>query len=314
MNYQNQTRALIETSLIGVIGAMLSVAFAGINVPIMSLFTVIWPVPFIILGAKRGLRYCFLSIIISTTLTFFIINQVAAITLFFTFALTAIAMAYSMKNRYSAVKTLAIGMVGWLLSSVMVIYIFSTIIEVNLVNEIKESIRVFLEYNINALGLGEQGEDYVRLFYDAYLLIIPSVMFLFSLFVSFVNLILSTVILNRLGVKVDTLPSFDHWRMPDNVNIGIIVLMVMTYLLKLMNIPYYETVMSNLIVIFTIGFLIQGVAIVAFWLKKLRVKQVLIFIIVGIMMVAGFFVIPLVILGMLDVAIDIRKLRRRRIK
>jgi len=314
LNTKIETKALLESSLMAVLGVVLAFLTA---MPFLSLLIIIYPIPFIVLGVRRGLKYSVLSILVSSILISVSLDPGLGLGLLIMFALMTLIISYFLKKGQQPLNGLIFGAVAWILSTIAMISLLDAITGVNFVDYIREIINTTIEQNANMLPLSEMKEENLKDIYNASVMTIPAFTLMFGIFISFINISLASLVLSRTGNRVKKLPPFQNWKLPDNVNIGIIVLMILTYLLKLSNAPYYETIMSNLVVVFAIGFVIQGFAILTFLLKKRRLPNLVIGLLLGaVFLFIGPLFLPLLILSSLDIILDYRKIRssRRRFK
>ncbi len=101
--------------------------------------------------------------------------------------------------------------------------------------------------------------------YKYLLLIIPAILLIMSLVVSYLNCLLSSIGLKKMGIGIINIPKFSRFRLPNNVIPGIIVMFLGVYIMNKLEMPYYETVLINLVVLVGFMFIIQGLSVVDYF-------------------------------------------------
>ena len=148
--------------------------------------------------------------------------------------------------------------------------------------------------------------------YKYLLLIIPAALLILSSIASYINYLLSGIILERLGIKIVNIPRFSKLKLPNNIMLGIILMFAVTFIAGQLGFPYYETVIINIGVLLMMGFFIQGLSVADFFLN--RVKIIPIFkIVFYILFLLNPSMIPIItMIGFIDTLFDIRKIRKPR--
>ena len=145
---------------------------------------------------------------------------------------------------------------------------------------------------------------------DYVLLILPAIMIIFSLVIAYLNYLISSLMLRRLGYGIVSIPKFSRFKLPNNVLLGTGIMFLGAFILKSLKLFYYETVFLNITVIASFMFFTQGLSVIDYKLieKDLgKIPRVFIILFFTIMLPLGWIIS---LIGVLDVIIDFRKLRK----
>lgn len=142
------------------------------------------------------------------------------------------------------------------------------------------------------------------------ILILPSIIMISSLVIAYINYLVSALILRRLGYGIVSIPKFSRFQLPNNILLGTGIMFLGAFILKVLKLFYYETILLNITVIVSFMFFAQGLSVIDYKLIQRKTPMLLrVFIIIVFAMLLPFgWMIS--ILGVLDVIIDFRKLRR----
>lgn len=281
---------------------------------ILILFPVLFIVNIIQDGLSEGLANMMMTLIIIS-----IVESIPmGIFLAIAFVPFTIIISLLIKKRKGNVNILgysSVAFFGSILFMMLVIKLTGT----DIVKLIEESSREVFDMQLEAfknLGLGKY-ELFIRteMLEDRYkyvLLIIPATLLILSSVASYINYLLSGIILERLGIKIVNIPRFSKLKLPENIIIGVILMFAITFIAGQVGFIYYETVFINIGVLLMMGFFIQGLSVGDFFLNRLKMKPIfkVIFYIIFLLNPA---MIPIVtMLGIIDTVIDLRKIRKPR--
>jgi len=113
----------------------------------------------------------------------------------------------------------------------------------------------------------------------------------------------------KLRVKLVPLGRFSHFRLPNNIAIGILIFAVGTYIISRTNIVNSDTLTANLVFMFQIMFFIQGLSVVRFMMDRYKIKKPLRIIFTLAIIFNSYLMMATTFMGLLDQIIDIRKLK-----
>ncbi|WP_432662024.1 DUF2232 domain-containing protein [Wukongibacter baidiensis] len=313
MSTRKKTSAMVESALITAIAVIF--ALAGIYIPLVNVLLMFLPVPFIIIGAKNGFKYSILSLIVATFMIGSFTDPLRAILFFVTTGFGAITIGYMIKKKYSFSLTMFFGSIASIISVIISFALMPKIFGAGPIEMIES---VFVQSREMYEGLiemskmdAEQTEQILSMIdqmKNLYLLIFPSAIIMSSVFSTYINYLLSGVILRRIGFTIDKPKKFGHFRLPTNFMMGALVIVILTYLASRFDIVNSDALNANIIYLFQIIFIIHGLAVASFLIEKKGIgtalrRTILIFILFipianGVLLFTGLF----------DVIFNIRKL------
>ena len=309
----NKKKKIIEIILITTISTFIML----LGIYYLPLMIFLFPVPFIVLGVKYGMGVNIVCMIISTIAIGLLTDNVSGIFMLLSFLPASIALNYTIKGRKTSLETMVISTLVLIVSFFIVLSIMRDIAGVSIVAQLEEFYTEFLNAQIELLketGLSNyellKVTDFLESKLSETLLIIPSIIMIFSLITAYLNYLLSVLILRKLGYGIVCIPKFSRFSLPNNILLGIGIMFLGAFLLKVFKLSYYKTIFLNITTIVSFVFFLQGLAIIDYRLIKknrnwfLRVLAILFF--TMILPLGGF----ITILGVLDVFFDFRKLRR----
>lgn len=279
---------------------------------ILILFPVLFIVNIIQDGLSEGLANMLMTLVIIS-----IVESIPmGIFLAIAFVPFTIIISLLIKKRKGNVNILGYSSVAFF-GSILFMMLIIKLTGTDIVKLIEESSREVLDMQLEAfknLGLGNY-ELFIRteMLEDRYkyvLLVIPATLLILSSIASYINYLLSGIILDRLGIKIVNIPRFSKLKLPENIIIGVILMFAVTFIAGQLGFIYYETVFINIGVLLMMGFFIQGLSVADFFLNRLKMKPIfkVIFYIIFLFNPA---MIPLVtMLGIVDVVLDLRKIRK----
>ena len=295
----------------------ISVLFMLIAVYYAPELMFLYPVFFVVLGVKQGINYNILALLTSTLILGLIVGMVFAISILIAFAPLSIILSYTIERRRKSLEIISISTLFLFISFLLIIIIMRGMTGVNLINQLEDRFAQLLDSQMNALRnmdlssyemlkIGDGLESIVR--YT--ILIMPSIMIISSLAMAYLNYLISVLILRKFGYGLVSIPKFTKFQLPSNILLGTVIMFIGTFILKGLKLFYYETILLNITVLVSFIFFVQGLSVVDHkFVEKglpviLRIAIILFF---AVLLPFGWIIS---ILGLLDVIIDFRKLRR----
>lgn len=311
-NKNNKTKAFTESVLITAI--MTVYILLGLNfIPIIG---ILYPIPFVVLGIRNGIKHNVLSILASSILVGLLVDLYTGAFIFIIFGPLSIVLTYLIKKRKSSQDILVICTIISLISYLITIRLIGRVSGINFSHQLDETFKQALKMQVDVMkdmGLSSyemyKTEGLLENAFDYVLLIVPSMVIVFSLFTSYLNYLISSSILKRLGYGEMKIPKFSHFRLPGNIILGTIVMFLGSSLLKKFKISYYETIFINVTVLAALIFFLQGLAVISYLLNKINLSRIL----KTIIMLAIILFIPLggfiSLLGLLDAVFNFRRIQ-----
>lgn len=274
----------------------------------------LYPLLFIILGVRHGLKYTLIGLLASATLISLIIDLVLGVLMFIAFMPLTITLINMIVKRKNPVETLIYSTITFLGSVLLIIFLVNingvSIIgqlKMNITQAINNQLKVLEQLNLTKEQMAEI-KNLHKNYLEIVLAMIPSVIMIFSLVVSYLNYLLSTLFLRKLGYAVVFVPKFSNFKLPRNIFFGLGIMFFATFLLARYNLFNSSEVIVNLIVLTLFIFFIQGISVIDYKLKNKNIRTVwrifILLLILEMIPIAGFLII---ILGLFDAIFDFRK-------
>lgn len=312
MNLDNDNKKSLESV---VVTALMSV-FMMFSIYFMQPLLFIFPAPFVMYGIKNDLLSSLLSLVTTLLIVGFILGPSIGLLYSLLFIPFVAVSIHLIKKRTKAIKVVLYSGVAFFISA-LILYGISSYNGVDLVGQLEEQFSLILSGQMDYLkemGLTSyellQRRDFLKSEYEKIILLIPSVMLASSLVVSYLNYLLTTFGLKKIGLSILNMPRFSMFKLPDNFSIGALVMIVTSFIMTWINIPYAEALYINITILLGVILFIQGLSIVNFFLLKIRTKKFLRVMTYFIIFFTPQFFPVISILGGLDVIFDLRKIRR----
>ena len=194
------TNRLTETAIITAI----IVVFMIMGVYILPLVFIIYPVPFIVLGVRNGMKYSILSILVSTIIVGMLINIVEGIYILAISSIVALPIIYMLKKKSDSTKIIIVSSVISLIATALMIFILTQLTGINILDGIKvyfdeilSTFKSMVETNNVSPTEKEQYIDLMKFTIEQMILLIPSSIIITSIFYSMINYWLGIIILNK---------------------------------------------------------------------------------------------------------------------
>ena len=269
-----------------------------IGIYYLPLIMFLYPILFIILGVRYGLNYAVLGLAISALSLGLMIDMVSGIFIFLAFAPLSISLVYTIKMRKSSVIVLFVSTIVFLISIVLIMNFMENITGISIITSLEEFLNQITNYWIEVLKESGLSNDEILEFKDNLenrseyiLLIMPSIVMMFSLITAYFNYLLSASFLRKLGYGIVSIPKFSRFKLPNNILVG-------------------TAIFINITVIISFIFLIQGLSVVDYKLIQKNIKLIprILIVLVFMIIIPLGWILPLI--GILDVIFDFRKFRK----
>ena len=307
---------LPQASLIATIGIVLALLTA--YVPMLSIMSLVIPVPYAIIATLTDKKYSVLSLIITFFILIFCVNPVYSVSICIMNIVPGIVIGSIAKgqineefpNRFEPVF---IGTIMVIISTIAFYFVANILFGTNLLDEFTRIMKEAMNLQIDIMT--QAGLEITSSFKIDDLLtyiknMLPTILFIEGMIISFVIYYIEVFILNR--VKKLNIPKlrFGDFYLPGNAITISFLLYSLVIILDLLKVNLYtDLIMINLQMIFNFMFMIQGTAVgITYfrkWIKQGTIKMV--FMSVFMIYIFGFMGISFI--GMLDSIIDFRKVR-----
>jgi uncharacterized protein YybS (DUF2232 family) len=308
---RHETRSLTEGAMLAAITVLLSLLGAYV---FPYVFFIV-PVPLAILVYRHGLRQGILVAITSSLLAGILIHISTTVILLLVFGLVGVALGAAMGENLSAPRVLLIGVGASLIAYVLLILVSQAFFGVNVMEMLLESFEISADQISRVYeGLGmepdqiAEAQTMLQEMMAMMKRVLPATFLLSALLLAFLNFWLTRLILGRLGHEIGWFPPFAQWKFPWYTAWGYILGLGLPLVAKG---DLAQTIASNLQILFTYFFLIQGLALVWFLLDKYNIVGFMRgFILFLILLPGTAFSVFVIWAGLFDTWFDFRKLER----
>jgi len=313
LNTQKRTRGMVEASLMTALTCLF--AIVGTYIPLLAFVLLFIPIPLIVLGKRHGIHFVVLSIIASAIIIGSLTEPVYSIFVVALPGITAIVMGYLMNKDYPPGKVLAGGAVAALISSLLSISLTALISGVGSIKSISEMFKEISEMQLSmsrTLGMGDQELEKMRTTLESTMeiatMIIPSEIMMSSVFLAYINYVLTIQVLKRIGYKVEPLKPFKEFSLPKSILMGTSIIAVLSIFMKYVPGIDYNTLVANVFVVFQFIYLLQGLAVVIYFMAKINLGKALRTVLIVFLFFnqMGLFIIAVV--GFIDIIVNFRKI------
>lgn len=314
-----KTTSLVEGGILAAIAIVF--ALASVYIPILGIvINMIWPVPFLLLGARHGLKMSLMCLAAAGIIISILINPLQGISSVLGLGFIGIALGYAIRHEFSPMKSMVVGVTSSFISKVVVILISIFVMGVNPITmqaemapaAIDQAMKVYEGFNV----LSPEQLTEMRNMLDKTLgmlkYIMPAAFFLASVIDTYINFIIAGKILARMGKVVPSLAPFREWRLPIYIPAIYAVSMVLVSLYHTTPDNILYQIGANLNVITNVILLIQGISIVYFFIHHYQwpgiAKTILFILLFSSQMVSQVIVFT----GLLDSLFDYRKIANKK--
>lgn len=289
----------------------------GIHVvPLLMLFI---PVPFAILGIRNGIYINVISIIATSIIIGVLLGFISGVSIILIFAPLSLALNYCISKRKDSMETIFITTIAFFISFLVLIGLEANISNLNLTKQLESNFTQLLTMQIdmlNEVGMSKyevlRTTDLLENAYKTIIILIPSLISIFSLAVSYINLLFSSIILRKMGYGIANYKRFSKFKLPNNIIPGIGIMLFTAFIIKTLKIQYHEALLINITFLISFVFFLQGLAVLDFLLIKSKLHVVFRILIISLNIVFIPMSSILFFIGIFDSIFDIRKIGRRK--
>lgn len=314
-----QTRALVEGAIFAAITVVIGVI--RFYIPIISLISIVWAVPTILIAFRHGFKVSIASAAISSVLVAIVTQPIQGLGFFIGFGLPGIIMGYLLKRRLSPGNTILVTGIALAVCGAVSIYLGMLVAGVDVVQaydkmftDMKNAYGEMADSMANMPGANREemlkGTEAFEKSMEMVKLILPGGILLSGIMMSFVNFKLTRIVLKRINYFIEDVKPFAQWRLSNAWMVFATSMLIFAvtemYLIRL---PQLYAVTMNIFTVATMIFAVLGVAVIKFFLDKYPIPK-------GVKGVILFFVLLafrniIFLVGILDISLDFRKLRSK---
>lgn len=312
----NNKLRLPQASLIAALGILL--CLMTVYVPMLGILSIAVPVPYAIIGTLTDNKYSILSLIATFFILMFTVNPLYSLSVCIISIIPGIFVGSSIRNKqvneeFNEFEPIFVGTVVTMICVIVFFFVANIFFKTNILNEfmniIKESINVQIDIMQKAgmsITEGFKATDIVNYINN----MLPTMLFLQSMMIAFIIYALEVFILKRVRIVNLRLPKFTDFYLPGNAVTISFTLYILILFMDLMQVNLHtDLIMLNLQLIFNFMFMLQGIAVSIYYLRKWIKNGSLKMIFMSVLILSIFGFIGISFVGMLDSIIDFRRVR-----
>lgn len=320
MNRNLKTSSITEAAMIT--GILVIVAYIS---SFFSFVLFFYPTPAIFLAKRKGLRYASLSLIAAGILISMLLGLQNGITFLILYSPMSIALAYGTCKNEEPNKTILYGSAAFMISFVIFVLLMQAILGISFVQQLElmyeESINMTKDMligtagnidNESISGIAEELDNMAITMSYIINNLFPAILIVSSVAMSYVNYIVASKFAKRFSIDIRQHTGISHFSFPRNFMIAMAALLLLSYLMSVFNINV-RIIQSNIFFIAYMAMFVQGFAVLKFFLIKWNLNKVLITIILILVLLGAMFGQILVLTGVLDLVLDLRKIKHNAI-
>lgn len=305
------------------ISSMVEAAIVSAFLVILALFSTyafqlldfLFPVPVILLASRRNFKYATLSAVTATILVLLIIGIQLSIMYICIYTPLAIVIAYFVNKEKESHVCIFSGTVVVIVTSVVALQICKLFFGVEVVKEFDIMINQFFEINksiINSINFsniqGQRLEEMTKIMINLVKQLVPTFIIISAVALTVVNYMIACMIARKFKIKIKPMKDIMFFKLPKSFLLGVILMLIITNILSRLGTTSYEVVTSNLIVLIILCFLLQGLAVLKFFLVKKKANAFIRFIVIIAIIIIPYLNLLAVSLGLGDYVLNLRRL------
>ena len=308
------TKSIVEGAFLSAITALLFLA--SLYIPLLgTLISFLCPLPIIILCLRHNLKVAILALFVSFFLITLVAGPFQGLIAVLGFGILGIALGVVIKKKMSLLEILLVGSLTSFISKILLMFIGLWLLGVNplllSLEQIDQGINQSLHFYQNIGITPEQLEAYKNSLLQSLELIkiaFPAMLILGSVFDTIINYWVTGKIIKRFGYLLAPLTPFHQWRVGHSFFWSYMLGMILLIINTRFNIPALQRIWVTIQLLFSIIFLITGLAVISYLFDHYKIKKFFFWVTCVLIFIQPFLSLVVTWVGILDVWLDFRKL------
>ncbi len=294
-------------------------AFMSAYLPVIGAFVnLIWPVPIILLGVRHGYKWSLLTTAAAGLLIALLMHPLHAVSIVVGFGLIGIVLGHAIREKYGAMKTLAVGSLASLLSKAAVMGIAFLVSGVDplfgqsdiAAKALEQSLELYQSMGIQGEQLDKMRENMATIG-SLIKIILPAGFVMAAVVDTYLNYVVARLVLRKLGHVLPEFPPFSRWQLPRAIAYAFVLALVMLYWGQTREIGWLKDVAMNIQVISSAMLFVQGLSLAVFLLERYNVSRLFRGMLFFFIFTNGFLTQIVILAGAFDMVLDYRRLREQ---
>lgn len=310
-----------------ILSSMLLV-FIGIYIQPLSVVIFFSGIPFMMLAHKDSLNTslisCFISFIITILISIVMSSFSLSIISLFSLIVIHIPLSFmgiKIRGNKNILSNITRGFIFMSIGAALYISLINNIFDFNFLDQMRYSIETtvnLMRENSSQLGqmskltaIDKLNNMDINMIVDSVIKIIPSMIILVFILISTANYFVGGSIIKKLYKEEDVYePEFKNIVVPGDPFFGFLTSYILYFVLISTKIAQQDILISNIIVVFMMIFLLQGIGVTSYLLEKFKVSNIIKYIIIIVSVLMSNIFIMISVLGFLDSFMNFRKIKR----
>lgn len=288
----------------------------SLHVPQLSLLLLLVPVPFALIGTLTNIKNNIIILILTCVVSIFFVKPIYIADVFINSIIPGMLIGMVAKkvlknqdsNKYEPIFA---GSLIFIFSIAIHYFISKYTFNIDLLEEILGIFNTSLEDQKSLIEAATDIEIFnTQNIMDTFRNLIPSMLFFRGMILSIVIYLVEVFALRKMKYGNLSDIKFRYFYLPGNAIMISFILYLLMILLSSMKTPLYtEAIFLNLQVVFNFMFIIQGLSVCTYFVKKWLSKGTGKKVLIGVLCVGIFGVTGISFIGMVDSILDFRNVR-----
>lgn len=312
---KQKTSAMVEAGILSAIAIVF--AMISMYVPVIGMFiNFIWSLPIAICGARNGLRWSIMTLIVAGSIISILISPIHALSLVAVFGILGVVLGECLKRKLEPMRIMGFGSIAAFISLMLSLLISFFLMGINplemFFNTFDKAIVDSVEFYKSQGMSAEQIEEATKSTKDLFRMvkvIMPGAFIVCAPLITLVNYLASKAVLGKLGEHFAGFPPFTRWDLPrwTLIPYGVSLLLVTQYLDRPEHILY--TIGVNIQMMTSLVFVLQGISLIYWFVEHNNKPKWWRNVAIALIFLNQFVSQVICLLGAFDLVFDFRKLR-----
>lgn len=311
----SQAKPIVEGGLLAAVSV--AVALISMYVPYANL---LWPLPIALLGVRHGVRWSVMSAVVGAMAVGLMVHVTQGLFFFLGSGLVGAVLGACIRRGMSAGKTVGLASAAAFVSNLVLIGVGMLIMQVDLVG-LHAQMQEIVMRTVTEVGGVMAADEAQRAQFDAlskemaqmFTMMVPSVLVFCALFTAGLNFALVRAVMRRMQMAVPSFSPFESWQVPGWVLYLFVLSLVGTYWGGKWESELLTVVSYNVRILMSLGLFVQGLALLRYAANRNAFLGRIYWLIVVFAFLIPTFDLMLIVLGGLDILMNYRKIREKRL-
>ncbi|MBE6020134.1 MAG: DUF2232 domain-containing protein [Clostridiales bacterium] len=292
---------IIAVAVMSIIGTLAPV------IPAATLLVYLAAVLFFVCAKRYGFIFTLPFLIAAYVFVAFGTSFITAIADILAPGLAALVMGELMKLNREQSEVVLKGILTGALCNLASVAALKITEEVSLLSQLRTAVDTIISTGISSGELTAQAAQSLEEAYEVMLQMVPAFLvagiMLGTVFVYFAG----CAIMRKTGEEMYKFLPFKEFSFSKSIIFGGIIILILSYIIGAVGLVNSDVLLLNICMVLAAMFSLQGLAVLSFISSMVRIPRILIFIFVLLLMLSMIGILILFFIGLVDLAMDLRK-------